>query len=55
MKEDGHLVGKIVSQAGKPMEEEILADDEQIIGVFGEYDKFDIKSLGMIVWRPYQI
>jgi hypothetical protein len=34
-------------------DEEVLADDEQIIGVFGTHGS-DIFSLGMIVWRPYQ-
>jgi hypothetical protein len=49
-------VGRIQSQDGYPMEsEEVLAEDEQIIGVYGTYDySGSISSLGMIVWRPYQ-
>ena len=54
MRADGQLEGRILSQAGIPMaDEEVLADDEQIIGVYGTYN-IDICSLGMIVWRPYQ-
>ncbi len=51
---DGQIVGRIQSEAGKPMApEEVLADDEQIIGVYGTYT-YNILNLGMIVWRPYQ-
>jgi hypothetical protein len=55
MKAHGQLVGRIQSQAGYPiMEEEVLADDEQIIGVYGKKYANTINSLGMIVWRPYK-
>ena len=38
MRADGQLVGRIQSQDGMPMEdEEVIADDEQIIGLFGTY------------------
>jgi len=51
---DGQQLGRIQSQARCPMaDEEVLADDEQIIGVYGTME-YDIVSLGMIVWRPYQ-
>ncbi len=53
MRADGQLEGKIKSSAGEPMEEEILAADEQIIGVYGRTNHKDIVSLGMIVWSPY--
>ena len=54
MRADGQLVGSMQSEAGVPMKpEEVLADGEQIIGVYGTYYD-DIYSLGMIVWRPYQ-
>ncbi len=51
---DGQIVGRIQSEAGYPMaDEEVLAPNEQIIGVYGTYAS-TIWSLGMIVWRPYQ-
>ncbi len=51
---DGQLVGKIQSEAGISMaDEEVLAANEQIIGVYGTYFGV-ILSLGVIVWRPYQ-
>ena len=51
---DGHLVGRIQSEAGVDMApEEVLAEDEQIIGVYGT-NCLLIMSLGVIVWRPYQ-
>ncbi len=51
---DGQLVGRIQSEAGIFMaDEEVLADDEQIIGVYGTRSD-NISSLGMIVWRPHQ-
>ncbi len=54
MRADGQLEGRIQSEAGFPMApEEVLADDEQIIGVYGT-NCGCIMSLGMIVWRPYQ-
>ena len=52
---DGQLVGMIQSQAGISMApEEVLADDEQIIGVYGEYS-YTIDSLSIIVWRPFPL
>jgi hypothetical protein len=55
MRADGQLEGRIQSRAGIPMANEgVLADDEQIIGVYGTTELYTIASLGMIVWRPYQ-
>ena len=52
---DGQQVGRIQSKAGISMApEEVLADDEQIIGVYGEYS-YTIDSLSIIVWRPFPL
>jgi hypothetical protein len=54
LRADGQLEGSIQSQAGADMaDEEVLADDEQIIGMYGNCSSF-FHSLGMIVWRPHQ-
>lgn len=47
------LSGKIDSRGLGEIEERIIGDDEEIIGIYGVKDQEKyISSIGFIVWRP---
>jgi hypothetical protein len=47
------LNGKIDARGSGELEERIIGEDEEIIGIYGvkEQEKY-ISSIGFIVWRP---
>ena len=54
-KADGQEIGKIQTGYQTSLDtEEVIASDEEIIGVYGKFHNGDIGSLSMIVWKPYK-
>ena len=56
-KRDGSEINKVELCNGKPYGPEFaLADDEEIIGIFGTSNATDyLDQLGFIVWKPHRI
>jgi hypothetical protein len=53
---DGSEEGRIETTEQRNLgDEEILAPDECIIGIFGKYDSSDIDALGLLVWKHNQV
>ena len=53
-KADGQEIGKIQSYQTSLDTEEVIASDEEIIGVYGKFHFGEIGSLSVIVWKPYK-
>ena len=53
-KADGQEIGKIQIYQTFLDTEEVIASDEEIIGVYGKFHNGDIESLSVIVWKPYK-
>ena len=54
-KADGQEIGKIQTGHEPRLDtEEVIASDEEIIGVYGKFHNNVIGSLSMIVWKPYK-